>query len=209
MTWHQDGLRTKHVPVFMDDRRFQAAYARAVRAGTFDYGVAWRVHTILWAAELAKSAEGVFVECGTARGFMASAVCEFLGWEDRPFYLFDTFETTDRPEGKYYADGPEPVAANFAEWPGVELVVGRIPDTLDNVEIDKVAFLHIDLNAAKPEEAAVRRFWPLLSPGGAMVFDDYAFSSYEDSRHSANRLASEFGFSIYTAPTGQGVVVKP
>lgn len=207
--WDEDGMRTKHPPHFVEDERFRRAYARAVRAGTFDYGVRWRVHTLLWAAELAARQEGAFVECGTARGYMASAICDYLDWADRPFYLLDTFESTDRPERLFYADaGPEPVRNNFMEWPSVRLVVGRVPDTLDQVDVDRVAFLHVDMNVPEPEEAAVRHFWPLLPPGGVIVFDDYGFASYPESRASADRLSVELGFTILASATGQGVVIK-
>src|SRR5690242_1575081 len=67
----EDGLWTNHGHSFTEDERFAKAYARAVRAGGFDYGIRWRVHTILWAAERAQALDGTFVECGTGRGFMA------------------------------------------------------------------------------------------------------------------------------------------
>ena len=207
--WDEDGMKTEHPPHFVHDERFRRAYARAVQAGTFDYGVRWRVHTLLWAAELAARQEGAFVECGTARGYMASAICDYLDWGDRPFYLLDTFASTDRPERPFYADaGPEPVRKNFAEWPSVRLVVGRVPDTFDRVDVDRVAFLHVDMNVPEPEEAAVRHFWPLMPSGGVIVFDDYGFASYPESRATADRLSRELGFSILASATGQGLVIK-
>ena len=217
LTYEQDGLWTVHNRAFTDAAEFRRAYARAVRAGGWDYEIEWRIHVILWAALLAEPLDGAFVECGTGRGFMASAVCERLKWADRPFYLFDTFTphlpTPDTAHGstglaRVYADGPEPVKANFGEWAGVQLVVGRIPDSLLNAAIDQVAFLHIDLNHPAPEEAALRHFWPKLVPGGVIVFDDYAYAGYEASHASADRLASELGFSILSLPTGQGLAIK-
>ena len=203
--YDEDGLWTHHGHTFADDPRFVRAYRRAVQAGGFDYEIRWRVHALLWAAERAVGLPGDFVECGSARGFMASAICEYLDWDTRPFYLFDTF----RPGGcRYYASSPEAVAPNFAQWPGVRLVVGEIPATLDDVQVDEVAFLHVDLNHASAEEAAVRHFWPRLVAGGMLVFDDYGFQGFEESRESADRLGDELGYSVLTLPTGQGLVVK-
>ncbi len=208
--YDEDGLRTDRSHQFVRDPRFVAAYARAVRAGGFDYGVRWRTHAILWAAETAARHEGAFVECGTGRGFMASAICEYLAWGDRAFYLFDTFEPSDVPEtAPYYADGPEPVAANFRPWPGVQVVAGRIPEVFAGTAISRVAFLHVDLNAAAPEAAAVRHFWPLLTSGGVVVLDDYGSPAYAASRQAADGLAAELGFNVLACPTGQGIVVKP
>jgi hypothetical protein len=200
---------------FLDDPRFLRAYARAVQATGFDYAVRWRVHVILWAAEQASRAEGAFVECGTGRGLMASAICEYLDWTDRSFYLYDTFRpffpaddgSQDGGERMgHYADAAQAVAENFAEWPGVQLVVGRVPDTL--LDTAPVAFLHVDLNSAAAEEAAVRHFWPRLSRHAVMVFDDYDHPLYPAERQAARRLAHELGFSVLSVPTGQGIVIR-
>jgi hypothetical protein len=216
--YDEDSLLTLNSCDFVDEPRFSSAYRRAVQAGGFDYGIRWRAHTVLWAAALAASMEGVFVECGTGRGFMMSAVCEYLNWQDRPLYLFDTFRPTmpDR-EGKqsaggkvspHYASGPDAVARNFQEWPGVKLVVGEVPATFAKTSIDRVAFLHIDMNHPLPEEAAVREFWPRMVDGGVMLLDDYGASNHRQSRLVHNALSDEFGYRILSLPTGQGLVVK-
>jgi hypothetical protein len=93
-SYNEDGLWTIRSHAFVEDDRFRRAHERAVRAARWDCGIWWRVHTILWAAATAASMDGAFVQCGTGRGFMASAICEYLAWNDRPFYLYDTFEPT-------------------------------------------------------------------------------------------------------------------
>jgi hypothetical protein len=214
-SYNEDGLWTNRRHAFVDDDRFCRAYERAVRAARWDFGIRWRVHTILWAASTAASVDGAFVECGTGRGFMASAICEYLTWSNRPFYLYDTFEPTslDRTGARtdeisdYYATSLEEVRENFAQWPSVRLVVGELPRTLTS-DPDRVAFLHIDLNHALPEQAVVRHFWPKLTMGGVLVYDDYGFVEHEASRRAADELSEELGFSIFACPTGQGIVVK-
>jgi len=170
---------------------------------------------MVWAAGLALVADGAFVECGTGRGFLASTICDYFDWTDRPFYLYDTFDpampdasgTRGGPVCPYYAEGVAEVRDNFAEWPGVKLIVGRLPDTLSD-SVDRVAFLHVDLNHAPSEIAAVRHFWPRLVRGGVLVFDDYGFEGYEANRDAADALGRELGFLVLTSPTGQGIVVK-
>ena len=212
-----DSLWTYHAHGFLDDPDFQRAYRRGIRAGGWDYGWYWRVHVGLWAASVAARRGGTFVECGTGRGFLASAICEYLDWSDRAFYLFDTFnphqpdesgrQTDDGPLLPVYADGPEAVAANFAEWEGVQLAVGEVPGTLDAAAIDEVAFLHVDMNHPVPEAAAIEHFWPRLVAGGVLLLDDYG--SFVDSRASADGVARDLGFSILSVPTGQGMAIKP
>lgn len=216
-TYAEDGLRTVHNHDFIRDADFERAYGRGVLAGGWDYGIRWRVEVMLWAAANAYRVPGAFVECGTGRGFMASAICESLCWTDRRFYLFDTFEPRQidpasgerlGTESDVYANDAWAVRDNFREWPGVELVVGKIPETLHSVRIESVAFLHVDLNHAEPEAAAVRHFWPLLSPGAIVVFDDYGYQGYAAIHESAKELAKELGVPILALPTGQGLAIK-
>ncbi len=214
--YDEDGLWTYHGHDFVDDERFDRAYRRAVAASGLDYRIRWRVYTMLWAAQRATNAEGVFVECGTGRGYMASAICEYLEWGERPFYLHDTFLPTHPDDSgnqpaagehlAHYADGPEEVRENFSQWPGVQLVVGRVPDTL--LPVGPVAFLHVDFNHPTAEEQAVHHFWPLLSEGAVVVFDDYGNKAYRAHKSSTDRLARELNFDVLALPTGQGLVLR-
>lgn len=216
--YSEDGLETSHDHSFTDDPRFQRAYARAVRASGWDYGIRWRAHCLLWAAETATARRGAFVECGSGRGFMMSAVCEYLSWTDRPMWLVDSFKPTlPNAAGQQvrggevspvYAADATAVQTNFAQWRGVRLVVGDIPGSLGEVDVDEVAFLHVDLNHALPEEAAVRHFWPRLVTGAVMVLDDYGFPDHVAQRDAHDQLAHDLGYSILTLPTGQGLVIK-
>jgi hypothetical protein len=215
--YKHDQMLTAHNHSFMNDPRFQRAYARAVKTAGWDYQIYWRVHVILWAAATAAALDGDFVECGTGRGFMASAICESLSWAHRPFYLLDTFESglvkpdsshRQSPSG-HYATGADEVRKNFLAWPGVELVVGMIPKTLQQVDSLSVAFLHLDMNHPDPEVQALRHFWPKLASGGMVVFDDYAMKYFEPVHEAHNRVAEDLGFSILSLPTGQGIAIKP
>ncbi len=213
--WYRsDGLWTEHAQPFLDDADFQRSYQRACTATGADLGLEWRLHTMIWAARKSAKLEGAFVECGSARGFMASGICEFLRWTDRPFFLFDTFEShmpnesgvQDGPVCINYAESAEKVAQNFEEWPGVCLVVGRVPGTLSEIPEQPIAFLHIDMNNAQAEEAAVRHL--ALVSGGIVILDDYGFPGYEESRANADRLGASLGFHILALPTGQGLAMK-
>jgi hypothetical protein len=51
------------------------------------------------------------------------------------------------------------VRRNFAEWPNAVIVQGVVPDILPTISTNQVAFLHIDMNCAYPERAALEYFW--------------------------------------------------
>jgi hypothetical protein len=227
-----DGLISFHNHAFMDDPAFQRAYQRGVRAlgGQDFYQWQWRAHIGLWAAASASRLDGDFVECGVSYGFLSSAVMEYLDWDrlGKTFYLLDTFAGLDpryitdgeRKGGAvkksernlrfgFYVSSVDRVRANFAQWRNHRIIVGSVPETLDQVDAPAVAFLHIDMNCAPPEVAALRFFWPRLSPGALVLLDDYAYRGADEQRLAMDALAGELGVPICALPTGQGLLIKP
>ena len=105
-----------------------------------------------------------------------------------------------------YASNIEDVAHNFSEWQRVELIEGFLPETLPQGKIEKIAFLHVDLNHAPAEVAVVRALWAKVQIGGFMLLDDYA--QVEQQNSAMNQLSEELSFKILTTASGQGIVVK-
>jgi hypothetical protein len=229
--YDQDGLWTVHNHEFMADPRFAAAYGRGLNAALgLEYLGPWRMHIGLWAASHAVSLAGDFVECGVNRGVMSSAIMQYLDWDtrDRRFFLLDTFAGLDlgqltpgeRARGAVdanreflgtgrYVSGVESVRKNFAEWRNVRIVVGKIPDTLAEVDAEKVSYLHLDLNATRPEVQALEYFWPRLVPGAVVLLDDYAYDGYRESKLGMDDFARARHVAIASLPTGQGLLLKP
>lgn len=223
--YDQDGVRTLNSHDFMRNVRFQEAYKRGVTADGVDYNWHWRVHVGLWAAQSGLSREGDFVECGVNRGFMSSAIMQYVNWNStgRTYYLLDTFSgisekhllkserdrKVDKKVGKgFYKVNIDTVRDNFSEWDQVEIVVGTVPESLSKVNTTSVAFLHVDMNCAAPEVAAVEHFWPMLSAGAIVLLDDYGFPGREIQKEEMDRIGRKLGFSIAALPTGQGVIIK-
>jgi hypothetical protein len=228
----QDGLVSVHNHDFMRDDAFVRAYARGVKAldGAPDYAWHWRIHVGLWAAATALALDGDFVECGVNRGFLSSAIMQQLDWDTlgRSFWLLDTFAGLDerqvtrgeREDGAlarnrdelasgFYVSGPERALANFAQWRNARVVVGPIPDTLPQVAAARVAYLHIDMNHAPPEVAAIEHFWPKLIPGAVVLLDDYAYLGFDAQKRAMDAFAQRVGVSICALPTGQGLLLRP
>jgi hypothetical protein len=59
--------------------------------------------------------------------------------------------------GAYVTD-LETIRGNYQEWPGVEIVPGVVPEVLPSVDARTVAFLHLDMNCAYAEMAALEFF---------------------------------------------------
>jgi hypothetical protein len=228
--YFQDGLFTLHSDYFRADPEFRAAYARGVKAGHgVDPGFDWRVHVALWAAQTALRTEGNFVECGVNAGFISSAIMSRLQWNalNRRFYLIDTFcgpilDQYSQDEiqhqrlsialralkaGAYVTD-MDRVNSNFSEWPNAIVVQGAIPEILERVEFGAVAFLHIDLNCALPEQKAIEFFWDRLTPGAVVLLDDYSYCGHDCQRDAIASVAKTRGINVLSLPTGQGLIIR-
>lgn len=227
--YDQDGLRSMHNHDFIKESSFCKAYERGCRAA-FDYKWHWRVHVGLWAAFTASKLDGDFVECGVSRGFLSSAIMEFLGWNSlgRTFWLLDTFDgldlrnlshedcqcgaikrNEDALKSGFYVRDVESVKANFSQWKNTRIIKGAIPETLNQVEARNVAYLHLDMNCSTPEVAAMNFFWDRLLPGAIVLLDDYAYRGCESQKHAMDVLAKEKHVMIASLPTGQGLLIKP
>lgn len=228
--YDQDGLRSIHNHEFMRYERFQRSYQRGVQAAGADYSWHWRVHVGLWAAASAALLDGDFVECGVNRGFMASAIMEYLRWNrlGKRFFLLDTFSGIDMRyvsqeelnygivarndqaiESGFYTLDVESVRRNFAEWSGIALIAGAIPDTLPQIETHRIAFIHMDLNCSPPEFAAIEYLWDKLVPGALVLFDDYAYRGFRVQKIGIDRFARSQRIEVLSLPTGQGLLIKP
>ncbi len=228
----QDGLVTVHSHAFMQDLSFIKAYTRGVKAigGVDTYQWHWRIHIGLWVATVASQLKGDFVECGVNRGFLSSAIMDYLDWNtlDRDFYLLDTFAGLDqrfiseveRTRGAlqkneknlqtgFYTQTTDGVRANFAQWPRSRIIKGSIPETLDQVTSPQVAYLHLDMNCVLPEIAAINHFWNRLASGAPVLLDDYAYLGYTPQKLAMDDFAREHNVTVCSLPTGQGLIIKP
>jgi hypothetical protein len=80
---------------------------------------------------------------------------------------------------------------------------------LPTLDIGKVAFLHIDMNCAYPERAALEYFWNKLASGAIVLLDDYAYFGHEEQREAIDAVAGNLGVDVLCLPTGQGMIVRP
>lgn len=222
-TYNEDGLVTSHYSGFCDEERFLAAYTAGRETGSWPHGdLRWRAHVVCWAAARAADLEGDFVECGVNRGGYALTAMKYIGFErmDRRFFLLDTFEglvaaqLTEEERrsglrGGGYTPCHDAVLKTFAPYANVRIIKGTVPNTLAQVDAERVAFLSIDMNAREPEIAAAEHFWDRLSPGATVLLDDYGWRKHTAQRVAFDEFARKRGVPLLALPTGQGIIIKP
>jgi len=232
LQFYADGLGVNGRTLgFLEDPRFKVAWEEAVAGNELGWqkagavpDIRWRAHVCCWAANVAKTLEGDFVEFGVHTGLLSMTVCKFLDFAslNKKLYLFDTFEgipiSDELPQkdsemasrfNMLYFDVLEIVQKNFAPYPNVEVVKGELPASIDLAPIDKIAYVSIDLNSNYYEQKTIEAVWDKIVPRGVIVIDDYLFRGHEDQYEMWNELAAQHNTMVLSMPTGQGVLIKP
>lgn len=224
VTYNQDRLLTQANCDFTRDARFAKAYKAGEETDSW-WGVPihWRIHVMFWAASRAVQMEGDLVECGVNRGGFSRAIMDYIDFHsmpDRKYYLLDTFnglvdemisdeERRNGIRAGAYADTWEDVQRTFRDFPNVRLIRGVVPDTLPEVQAEKISYLSLDMNCAEPEIAAAEFFWDRLVSGAAIVLDDYGFTEFAVQKLEFDAFAKRRSVPILSLPTGQGLILKP
>lgn len=198
---------------FLDDARFMAAVNRHAETPV-ERAIIWRTHTLCWAAKHGMRLEGDFVECGCYKGVSSHIVADYVGLESSPkhMYLYDLFYHTPgmnhHAMAEHGSELVDKVRQRFAPLPNVHVIQGEIPKSFEHGVPEKIAFMHIDMNNAEGELAALEHLYDRVQPGAVIVFDDYGWLGYRAQKMAEDRFFERIGKQILEIPTGQGILVK-
>ncbi|MEO8753487.1 MAG: TylF/MycF/NovP-related O-methyltransferase [Casimicrobiaceae bacterium] len=198
----------------LDDGEFVKSW-QANAENDADRAIVWRRYILACAAYHCVQLEGDFVECGAYTGVAVKTVVDYLGGAEFPktFWLYDLFEHEDRMlHHAMPGHGPgleATVRKKFESYPQVRIVKGEIPDVFEGQSPAAIAYLHIDLNQAPAEVAALDALFDRVVPGGIVILDDYEWAG----AYRAQKLAEDPWFEarqyrVFPLPTGQGIVIK-
>lgn len=185
----------------------------------------WRHYIVFWsasyAAKIARAGTKNFVECGVCDGltsFFALSAGSRSG-DDWGGFLYDAWEamrgdllleSEKANQGEYSYLNVDVTRANLASFGDhVRFNKGYIPDSFDVSENpEAIVWMHIDLNSATPTIAALNYFWPRMVAGGVVLFDDYAWPGYEDTRNLVLAWLKDKDGTLLPLPTGQALIFK-
>jgi hypothetical protein len=198
----------------LDDEAFVTSWTSNVETDA-DKAIVWRRYILACAAYHCVQLDGDFVECGAYTGVGVKTVMDFLGGATFPkdYWLYDLFEHEEwmlhhsMPE--HGPDLETRVREKFKSYPRVKIFKGFIPDVFEGQSPQRIAFLHIDLNQAPAEVAALDALFDRIVPGGIVILDDYEWAGV----YRAQKLAEDPWFEarqyrVIPLPTGQGLVIK-
>lgn len=197
----------------LEDRPFRQAWEANVQNDA-DQAIVWRRYILACAGFHCVQLEGDFVECGVYTGTGIKTVLDYLGGPafPRTYWGYDTFDYNPVPGHRFEGQEEgfyEKVCQRFAERPQVKLIKGLIPDSFSQGMPERVAYLHIDLNNAAGELAALEALFDRVVPGGILVMDDYEWAgSYRGQKQVEDPWFAQRGYRIFPLPTGQGLLIK-
>ncbi len=121
---------------------------------------------------------GEMAEVGVYKGGTAKLLSRAC--PEKPLHLFDTFEgmpevsAVDLHRAGDFADTSiDAVRAFLGNRPGLEVHPGLFPETGAAVADRRFALVYVDVDIYPSVLACLEFFYPRLTPGGAMLFDDY------------------------------------
>jgi hypothetical protein len=228
-------MRTWHALPWDDAHDWQAFRQAAIDGKRLVFSVKsentldellWRYWNLAFAVRHAVRATGTagghpeLVECGSADGHSAFFIArEATAVTNGPFslHLYDAWASMRNDEllpseardlGTYSSLSMSRTQANLAEF--ADQIIyhpGHIPASLDGPPSAPahVVFLHIDLNSAMPTQAALDRFGPRMPPGAVVVFDDYGWRGYPETKEVVDAWAAERPGTLLKSPTGQAL----
>jgi O-methyltransferase len=188
--------------------------------------LAWRHWVVAFATRYAMTFAkvGDFVECGVADGvtaFFALRELAASGHADHPtFHLYDAWDRMRaqhlRPselgqEGRYAGLDEALTRRNLAPFADrLVFHVGYVPASFGEAPAppEQVRYVHIDLNAAEATLAACEFFWPRLQAGGVILFDDYGWLGFEDTKKVVDDFFADKAGAMLKFPTAQAMFMK-
>ena len=197
-----------------DDAPFIAAW-QANAESNADRAIIWRRYVLACAAYHCVQLDGDFVECGAYTGVGIKTVVDYLGGMAFPktFWGYDVFEHDASMANHAMPEhGPglyERVCGKFEDYPQVRLLKGLIPDVFAAGCPDRIAYLHIDLNQAPAEVAALEHLFDRMVPGGVVILDDYEWAGiYRGQKLAEDAWFEARRYRVIPLPTGQGIVIR-
>jgi O-methyltransferase len=103
----------------------------------------------------------------------------------------------------------ERVVQRFRDYPQVKIIKGKIPEVFAGQSLNKICYLHIDLNEAPAELLALDALFDRIVPAGIIILDDYEWAiGYRGQKLAEDPWFETRGYGVMPLPTGQGLVIK-
>lgn len=173
--------------------------------------------TIYQTASGVRTITGDIAEIGVYKGGTAWLLGSIFSESNRSLLMFDTFagmpDSADsirdlHKEGDFSDTSLAAVTKLLSSWPNAIPVAGFFPATATPFAQHQFAFVHIDVDIYQSVLDCCDFFYPRLSTGGVLVFDDYGQRSCPGAKQAVDEFFASRPETPFYLRTGQCVVWK-
>lgn len=163
------------------------------------------------------------MEC--LRGGSSFLICQatnIVGNKKFKHFVFDSFEGLSEPSDE---DKPKferifkwkrndlkcsinTTKRNLRKFNNIYYYKGWIPDQFYNIQYEKLALVHIDVDLYKPTYDCLEFFYSRMVQGGMIICDDYGFESCPGANKAFIDFMKDKPEKIIHLTTGQGLIIK-
>ena len=174
-----------------------------------------RLYMLWQLSKKAASLKGNFAECGVYKGGTALLLSKIKP-ANVVLHLFDTFEgmPTTNPEKDFHEAGDfkettyDAVNNLLNGFENISIHKGFFPQTAVGLEDELFSFVHCDMDIYQSVLDCCTFFYPKLSKGGVLLFDDYGSASCPGALEAVSEFCKSQGIYEIYLPTGQAVIIK-
>jgi O-methyltransferase len=176
-----------------------------------------RAYTLCALARYAKHLPGDFAESGVYKGGSAYLLCRNLQDSNKKLYLFDSFQGLPKPnaeQDRFFKEGEfsAPLAAAQERLKAFQHLTdfrqGWIPDVFVGLETNRYAFAHVDVDLYQPTLDSCKYFYPRMTAGAVILFDEYGFASAHGEKVAVDEFFADKPEQPIVLITGQAFVLK-
>ncbi len=164
--------------------------------------------------------EGSIVECGVWKGGSAMTIAAVLKehGDERELYLYDTYEGMTAPtkhdvsvsgqsardkfdklktsdnSSEWCFSSLNEVKANLKGFQNIHFIQGKVEDTIPETMPEKISLLRLDTDFYESTKHELDHLFPLLSPGGVIIIDDYGH--WQGSKKAVDEYWKEHNISV-------------
>lgn len=204
LIWFKDPEFNRYLEVFGEVRSNNA-------------GRHWMLAQLL---ALTEDLSGDTAECGVFKGASSYLICKAneKSRTKKTHHCFDSFEGLSTPledDGEFWASGDlscsvDEFKANLNEFSEDAYVIyrGWIPDRFAEIEDREFSFVHIDVDLFEPTRDSLDFFYPRMTLGGVIVFDDYGFETCPGASRAIREFMSDKPEPIISLSCGGAFIIK-
>jgi O-methyltransferase len=179
----------------------------------------YRLYDLYSLAKQSHKIDGCILEVGVANGGSGALLSFIAKEQNKTCYLADTWKGVVKVSDKdtSYSGGEFDYAETeivnhllscLNTTANTQLLIGVFPDDTAEQIIDKVSFIHIDVDTYISCKDTVEWLIPKLSIGGIVVFDDYGFLGLEGVTRYVNEFSEDPRFIYNYNLNGHATLVK-